>query len=206
MAHSEAIAREGLMQVLTGQGVEISAAPTTIRDLLLSIQQTNPQVVVIGHRFADGDVLHALQELRIVAPRLPVLIYMPFEEAIWISRAVSLGAAGLLLGTDSGSDMVEKLRAAASGESIWRRDQLRRVPALVGPVEVNDDPYVHLTPREHDVLVELCKGSTNRQIAELLGISYETVKEHVQHLLQKIFVDDRTQAAVWAVRRGLDVK
>lgn len=206
LAQSEAIAREGLTVLLQGQGIEIAASPVTISDTLLAISQSNPQLVIIGHLFPDGDVLKALQEIRAISPRLPVLIYMPFEEAVWISRAVSLGASGLVTGSDRGSDLLDKVRSAMAGESVWRRDQLRRVPSIGGSVEVSNDPYVHLTPREQDVLVELCKGSTNRQIAELLGISYETVKEHVQHLLQKIAVDDRTQAAVWAVRRGLDVK
>jgi DNA-binding NarL/FixJ family response regulator len=60
-----------------------------------------------------------------------------------------------------------------------------------------------LTDREHDVLTQLATGSTNKEIAQSLGISYETVKEHVQHVLQKLGVADRTQAAVWAVRKGL---
>lgn len=206
LAHGEAIAREGLTALLQGQGVEIASSPVTIADTMSAISVHNPQAVIIGHLFADGDVLKALNEIRAMSPRLPVLIYMPFEEAAWISRAVSLGASGLLTGQDRGVDLLEKLRSAIAGESIWRRDQLRRVPSIGGAVEVTNEPYVHLTPREQDVLIELCKGSTNRQIADLLGISYETVKEHVQHLLQKIGVDDRTQAAVWAVRRGLDVK
>ena len=67
-----------------------------------------------------------------------------------------------------------------------------------------DSPLdVPLTVREYEVLTGMCDGKTNRRIAEDLNISYETVKEHVQHLLRKIGVADRTQAAVWAVRNQL---
>jgi DNA-binding NarL/FixJ family response regulator len=62
---------------------------------------------------------------------------------------------------------------------------------------------VPLTQRESEVLEQLANGLTNKEIALALGISYETVKEHVQHILRKIGVSDRTQAAVWAVRKGL---
>ncbi len=62
---------------------------------------------------------------------------------------------------------------------------------------------MQLTKRESEVLKQLALGLTNKEIAQSLGISYETVKEHVQHILQKLSVSDRTQAAVWAVRRNL---
>ena len=74
--------------------------------------------------------------------------------------------------------------------------------ALATP-RITADVEVPLTQREGEVLRQLAYGLTNKQIAEALHISYETVKEHVQHILRKIGVTDRTQAAVWAVRKGL---
>jgi DNA-binding NarL/FixJ family response regulator len=68
---------------------------------------------------------------------------------------------------------------------------------------VNADVEFALTRRENEVLLQLALGLTNKEIAQALHISYETVKEHVQHILRKIRVTDRTQAAVWAVRKGL---
>ncbi len=65
------------------------------------------------------------------------------------------------------------------------------------------DVEVPLTQREHEVMRQLAAGATNKEIAQALAISYETVKEHVQHILRKIGVTDRTQAAVWAVRKGV---
>ena len=65
------------------------------------------------------------------------------------------------------------------------------------------DVEAPLTRRENEVLKQLAFGLTNKEIARALGISYETVKEHVQHILRKVGVSDRTQAAVWAVRKGL---
>jgi DNA-binding NarL/FixJ family response regulator len=101
------------------------------------------------------------------------------------------------------SEIIDAVHAAARGESIWSREELRRVTgALTGP-RSGTDSDVSLTKRESEVLKQLAFGLTNKEIAQSLGISYETVKEHVQHILRKIGVADRTQAAVWAVRRDL---
>jgi DNA-binding NarL/FixJ family response regulator len=74
--------------------------------------------------------------------------------------------------------------------------------ALIAP-RFGPDSEISLTKRESEVLKQLAFGLTNKEIAQALGISYETVKEHVQHILRKIGVSDRTQAAVWAVRKDL---
>ena len=91
----------------------------------------------------------------------------------------------------------------AAGKNIWTRDELRRVTGALATPRVAADIEVPLTQRENEVLRQLALGLTNKEIADALTISYETVKEHVQHILRKIGVTDRTQAAVWAVRKEL---
>ena len=99
--------------------------------------------------------------------------------------------------------LLSAVRKAATGEMVWRREDLRRVTGALSTPRMPIDVEVTLTQRESEVLHQLAHGLTNKQIAEALSISYETVKEHVQHILRKIGVSDRTQAAVWAVRQGL---
>ena len=91
----------------------------------------------------------------------------------------------------------------AAGESLWTRDELRRVSGAMATPRLTADVEAALTQRESEVLRQLALGLTNEQIAEAMHISYETIKEHVQHILRKIGVTDRTQAAVWAVRANL---
>ncbi len=203
LAHSEPIAREGLHKLLVAHGLEIVATPHSLAGVRAALEGGAPDVILIGPSFPDGDILQGMQSIRGTHPRLPILVFAPFEQAAWLARSVALGASGCVTGESTGEELVATLRSVAAGESVWRRDQLRRVTPGLAHATVSNEPDVHLTGRETDVLLELCKGSTNRQIAELLGISYETVKEHVQHLLHKIGVEDRTQAAVWAVRRGM---
>jgi DNA-binding NarL/FixJ family response regulator len=100
-------------------------------------------------------------------------------------------------------ELLAAIRTAAAGESVWSREDLRRVTGALAAPRLGEDMEVPLTKRESEVLRQMALGLTNKEIAQTLGISYETVKEHVQHILRKIGVSDRTQAAVWAVRRGL---
>ena len=99
--------------------------------------------------------------------------------------------------------MVQAIKTAAKGENTWTREELRRVTGALATPRITADIEVPLTQRESEVLRQLAYGLTNKQIAEALDISYETVKEHVQHILRKVGVTDRTQAAVWAVRSEL---
>jgi DNA-binding NarL/FixJ family response regulator len=120
-----------------------------------------------------------------------------------VTRAVALGASGYLLKGCTRDELVNAIRKVAAGESIFTRDELRRTSGALATPRLAADVEVALTQREGEVLQQLAKGLTNKQIAEVLHISYETVKEHVQRVLHKIGVTDRTQAAVWAVRKGI---
>jgi len=114
-----------------------------------------------------------------------------------------LGASGFLLKDCSREKLIETIRRAASKETVWTRDELRRITGALATPRVTADVDVPLTQREFEVLRHLANGLTNKEIAEAMHISYETVKEHVQHILRKLGVTDRTQAAVWAVRKKL---
>ena len=103
----------------------------------------------------------------------------------------------------SGEKLIDAIRRITAGENIWTRDELRRVTGALATPRLTTDIEVPLTQRESEVLRQLALGLTNKEIALALSISYETVKEHVQHILRKVGVSDRTQAAVWAVRKGL---
>ncbi len=120
-----------------------------------------------------------------------------------MARAVALGAAGYLTKDVSREKLMDTLRAASTGGSAFTRDELRRVSGALATPRLATDIDVPLTQRESEVLRQMSLGLTNKEIAKALDISYETVKEHVQHILRKIGVTDRTQAAVWAVRKGL---
>ena len=131
------------------------------------------------------------------------MILSAFDNPAYIARAVALGASGYLLKDRTRADLLDAIRKAAAGESVFTRDELRRVARALATPRVAADVDVPLSQREGEVMRQMAYGLTNNDIAKTLGISSETVKEHVRHILRKIGVTDRTQAALWAVRKGL---
>jgi len=116
---------------------------------------------------------------------------------------VALGASDYVLKGSSREDIVATIVAAAKGESPSRSGELKKISGMMKVRQLVDDDDVPLTQRETQVLRHVALGLSNREIGRSLEISVETVKEHVQNILRKIAVSDRTQAAVWAVRKGL---
>jgi DNA-binding NarL/FixJ family response regulator len=151
----------------------------------------------------SGDGLTALGRAKIEYPKIPVLMLSTFDNPTYVARAVALGASGYLSKSLDREQIIEAIEGAYHGGNSWTREALRRVAGALATPRIAADVDVPLTHRESEVLEQLAEGLTNKEIAFALGISYETVKEHVQHILKKIGVSDRTQAAVWAVREGI---
>ena len=148
------------------------------------------------------DGLAALESIRAEVPEAAVLILSTFDNPTYVARAVALGAKGYLLKGASQAELLDSIRAAAEGRSLPPIDQSRRIAGTMSRSQDIVDEEVTLTQRESQVLRHLALGLSNKDIGRSLDISVETVKEHVQNVLRKIQVSDRTQAAVWAVRKG----
>jgi DNA-binding NarL/FixJ family response regulator len=112
------------------------------------------------------------------------------------AQAHALGAVGFIVKNATRETLLGTMRAGTAGEPLWTRTEMRRVIGVSGTPRLDVQSDAPLTPREGEVLRDVCEGLTNLEIAQRLGISYETVKEHVQHILRKIGVGDRTQAAI----------
>ncbi len=203
IADDHEVVRAGLRTLLADTDVqiigEVGSGDQAVRYVL-----SNPvDVVLMDIRMPDGDGLTALGRVKLEKPELPVLMLSTFDNPTYIARSVALGASGYVLKGCTKEELVSAIRTAAAGESAWTRDELRRVTGALATPRLAADVEVPLTQRESEVLRQLAYGLTNKEIAQTLHISYETVKEHVQHILRKIGVSDRTQAAVWAVRKEL---
>jgi DNA-binding NarL/FixJ family response regulator len=196
--------RAGLKSMLQGTDIKIVAEASGGDAAVRMALKQKPQVVLLDVRMENGDGLSALGRIKLDRPEMPVLMFSGFDNPSYIARAVALGANGYLLKTATKEKLVDAIRRAAKGDNIWAREELRRVTGALATPRLASDVDVPLTKRESEVLKQLSKGLTNKQIADQLDISYETVKEHVQHILRKIGVTDRTQAAVWSVRKGLN--
>ncbi len=197
------IIRLGLRLMLQGLDLQIVGEATNATEAIEAVQNLQPNVVLMDVRMEGGDGLNTLGRMKLDNPDLPIVLYSAYDNPTYIARAVALGASGYVLKSAPRERLHEALITAASGESAWTREELRRVTGALATPRLSQDIEVPLTQRESEVLRQMALGLTNKEIAKMLGISYETVKEHVQHILRKIGVSDRTQAAVWAVRKNL---
>ena len=197
------IVRLGLRQMLLGSDIEISDEAATSDEGYSKFVGSKFDLVLLDVRIPGGDGLQLLGKVKTHTPGQNVLVFSAYDNPTYVARAVALGANGFLLKTDSQDKILDAIRRSAAGENIWSREELRRVTGSLATMRMGGDSEIPLTQREGEVLKQLANGLTNKEIAQSLGISYETVKEHVQHILRKIGVSDRTQAAVWAVRKNL---
>jgi DNA-binding NarL/FixJ family response regulator len=203
IADDHEVVRSGLKSLLTGTDIKIVAEASTGEQAARLALKHEPDVVLMDVRMPDGDGLNALGRIKLDRPNMPILMLSTYDNPTYVARAVALGACGFLLKGVTREKLIESIHTAATGQSAWTREELRRVTGALATPRLATDVEVPLTQRESEVLRQLAYGLTNKEIALALHISYETVKEHVQHVLRKIGVSDRTQAAVWAVRKGL---
>ncbi len=126
-----------------------------------------------------------------------------YDNPTYVARAVALGARDYVLKGASRQQIIDTIVATAEGRGPQHAGQLLRVAGTMGTSPLSDGEPSPLTTRETQVLRHVALGLSNKEIGRSLAISIETVKEHVQNILRKIAASDRTQAAVWAVRKGL---
>ena len=203
IADDHEILRSGLRAIFEGTDIKVVAEASCGKDALRLVGEKGVDVVILDVRMPDMDGLNVLGRLKLDHPQMPVLMLSTYDNPTYVARAVALGAAGYLLKGSDGETIIEAIRKAATGQNVWTREELRRVSGALATPRASSEVEVPLTQRESEVLRQLALGLTNKEIAQALNISYETVKEHVQHILRKIGVTDRTQAAVWAVRKKL---
>lgn len=203
IADDHQVIRTGLMTLLSGTDIEVVAEAGSGKETLKQAERVNPDVILLDIRMPDGDGLATLEKLRAKVPNAKVVMLSTYDNPTYIARAVALGATDYVLKGSSRDDLIATIRSAAAGESPSRAGELRRVAGAMKVRQVVEDDEVPLTQRETQVLRHVALGLSNREIGRSLQISVETVKEHVQNILRKIAVSDRTQAAVWAVRKGL---
>ncbi|MDE0817441.1 MAG: response regulator transcription factor [Pirellulaceae bacterium] len=197
------IVRSGMVRMIRGTEIQLIAESNSGENILEGIAQYHPDVILLDVRMESGDGLTALGRAKVEYPKIPVLMLSTYDNPTYVARAVALGASGYLSKSLDREQIIEAIVNAYKGGNSWTREALRRVAGALATPRIAADVDVPLTHRESEVLEQLAEGLTNKEIAMSLGISYETVKEHVQHILRKIGVSDRTQAAVWAVRQGI---
>jgi DNA-binding NarL/FixJ family response regulator len=197
-----AVVREGLRAFLELQDrMEVIGEAGDGREAIEEAERLRPDVILMDLVMPRLDGVEAMRELHEQVPAARVIVLTSFLDDERLVPALRAGAAGYLLKNVEPQELARAIRLADAGEAmIDPAVAARLVDALV---EVRGDEGPKLTRREQEVLELIGRGLANKRIALELGIAEKTVKTHVSHVLAKLGVDDRTQAAVVAVRAGL---
>jgi two-component system nitrate/nitrite response regulator NarL len=201
--------REGLRDLLSEHGVEIVGEAADAGEAVSLATTTKPDVVLteLDLPGAADRVLDAMRRLKFASPTSGIVVLTLSAEGDQISDAIRAGACGYLLKDAAIHDIVGAVRAAAKGESMLSPRVttyvLRQLRESSPPSEGPEDLTLRLTVREREVLRLMAMGKDNHGIAEELVISEETAKNHVSSVLAKLEVNNRIQAAVYAVRERI---
>ena len=198
-----AVVREGLRAFLEVQeGIEVAGEAADGQEAIEAAARLRPDVVLMDLVMPRLDGVAAMRALRGRAPDTRVIVLTSFLDDDKLLPALRSGAAGYLLKNAQPQELARAVRAAHAGEALLDPVVAARLIEKLGE-DGDEEPLDRLTPREREVLVLIGRGFPNKLIARELDISEKTVKTHVGHVLAKLGVTDRTQAAVVAVRAGL---
>lgn len=196
IADDHPVVRAGLTSMLgTQTELEIVGSAASGEEVLAKLGQAKPDVLLLDLRMHGLSGVETLVAMKRAADETRVIILTSFETDEDIYRAVQAGAQGYLLKDTSLKEMVTAIRTVHAGKRYIPQD----IAARLADRMMRTD----LTPREVEILKLLSKGPTNKEIGQALGISENTVKNHVNSIIEKLEVSDRTEAATTAIQRGL---
>ena len=212
LVDDHAVVRQGLRMFIEMQDdMEVVGEGTNGLQAVELAASLAPDVILLDLMMPQMDGVQATQKILAHAPNARVLILTSFGEDEKIFPAIRAGAQGYLLKDIQPRDLVQAVRETYQGKAQLHPDIARRLMAAVSggaPGKPAQSPALpkemqELTEREREVLEQIARGLTNREIAEKMVISEKTVKTHVSNLLDKLGLEDRTRAAIWALKHGL---
>jgi DNA-binding NarL/FixJ family response regulator len=199
--------RTGLRNLLADQGVDVVGEAQTGAEALGLVRDLAPDVVVMDLNMPGMSGVEATRQINVLAPLTRVLVLTISDQDADVMDAILAGASGYLLKDSSIQDLLQGIRSAAVGEALISphiaAKVLQRVRATSTSPEIADTIRAELSDREVEVLKLIANGTDNAQIAAELHISPKTVKNHISNILMKLQIDNRIQAAVYAVRSGI---
>jgi len=188
--------REGLAAIINMQpDMQIVAQAANAHEAIQEFRKHQPDITLMDLRLPDKNGIDTLIAVRGEYPEARIIMLTTFEGDVEIQRALEAGARGYLLKSTPPKELVEAIRQVHAGK--------KRIPAQVAAHLAEHMADEALTEREIEVLGQIAGGNRNRDIAEKLFITEETVKVHIKHIMEKLGASDRTQAVAIGLRRGI---
>ncbi len=205
--------RQGLRRVLeSDEELEVILEVSDGEEALRMIKQLMPKVVIMDINLPHMNGLQVTRELKQMAPEVAVIVLTAYHDDEQIFHSIRAGAAAYFPKDVTPRRLVEAVRQVSKGNYVvddavldkpevatWLLQQFDKVSYVDG---IPNEMFAPLSPREMEILQHIARGQSNKEVAYELGISRQTVKNHMTSILRKLAVNDRTQAALYAVKRG----
>jgi DNA-binding NarL/FixJ family response regulator len=193
------LVRQGLKDLLEGEGFDVVGESGSAAEATRRIPALRPDIAILDGRLPDGTGIEVCRDVRSLNPELRCLILTSYDDEQALRGAVLAGASGYILKQIRSNDLLEGIRRAAAGQSLFAPGVEQRI--IDGLSEARTDPRLEaLSPQEKKVLGLIGQGLTNRQIGEELFLAEKTVKNYVSSILAKLGFERRTQAAVYVTK------
>jgi two-component system, NarL family, response regulator DevR len=195
------VVRRGVAEVLEDDpGLTVAGEAGSVAEALARVPAVRPDVVLVDMRLPDGDGAQLCQMLRDRMPHVRLLVLTSYSEQDALHAAIRAGASGFLLKQVRGPALVSAVHAVAAGGTLFDDLAPPRQPPAPTAAAAGSDRMGLLTDQERTVLRLIGEGLTNRQIGARMGLAEKTVKNYTSHLLAKLGLERRTQAAILATQ------
>jgi DNA-binding NarL/FixJ family response regulator len=205
IADDHAILREGVRALLSAQpDIEVVGEAVDGKEALEKVAQLDPDVVLMDIAMPGLGGIEASLEIKKAGRRAKILILSQYEDREYVRRLLKSGVSGYVLKKSAGSELANAIRAVHRGGLVLDPEVARVAMEEAGPEKPGEaDPYEALTDREKQVLKLVAEGRSNKEVAELLGISVKTAMSHREHVMEKLGVHNRTELVRFAIKRGV---
>ncbi len=206
IADDHAVVREGTKQIVTQEpDLEVVAEAADGEEAVKKVGTTRPDVVIMDVAMPKVDGISATKQIKSFYPKTAVLVLSAYDDDQFVFSLLEAGAAGYLLKSIRGHELVQAIRAVHAGESVLHPTVARKVLNRFVPASGKSSrqkPNEILSERELDVLKLASQGLSNQEIADKLCLSLRTVQAHFSHIFNKLQVSSRTEAVVRALKEG----
>ena len=204
IADDHSLVRQGLRRYLeTAEGIEVVGEAANGVELLALLEETSPEIALVDIRMPEMDGLEAARQIRERFPDVGVIMLSAYDDRQFVVEAVRSGARGYVLKARDAEHLIQTVRLVATGNMVIDPQLVVALAEELSDAKERDRRADTLTAREVEVLQLLAFGHTNKNIAEKLFISPDTVKTHLEHIFEKLGASDRTAAVAEALRRRL---
>ncbi|MEM8535410.1 MAG: response regulator transcription factor [Chloroflexota bacterium] len=207
IADDQWLVREGIASLLDIENeIEVIGTASDGCEAVEQATALHPDVILMDIRMPNMTGIEATGQVKQKHPNCQIIMLTTFDDEEYVVQSLLAGACGYLMKDIAAPDLAQAIRLAYAGVYQLAPEVAGRLIGTLHtsqPSPSSSEPDVHLTPREREILHLLANGSTNREIAVKLVVSEGTVKNHISHILQRLDLRDRTQAAVYAVRNGI---